>query len=236
MLGRVSASTSVHREFRMRHLIRTALVTAALVVTTVLTAGPALAAPSDQDATWLRAAHQGNLAEIAAGNAAQQSATTADVRNLGAMFVQMHTDLDNQLKPVAQQLGVALPGGPTAQQQQQLAAVQGQRGQQFDTAWIAQQIAAHSTTLSATQKEVQAGSDQRVLQLARAATPVVQQHLSELRNAAQKYGGPRSVPAGTGGQAADGSFRTAGWGVAGVGALMLVAAVAMSARRRATRR
>ena len=220
----------------MRRLIHTAVVTVALVVTTVLSAGPALAAPSDQDTTWLRAAHQSNLAEIAAGNAAQQSATTTDVRNLGAMFVQMHTDLDNQLKPVAQQLGVDLPGAPTAQQQQQLAAVQGQQGQQFDTAWIAQQIASHSTTLSATQTELQAGSDQQVLQLARAATPVVQQHLSELRNLAQKYGAPTSVPAGTGGEAADGSLRTAGWGVAAVGAVMLVVAVVVSARRRMTSR
>jgi putative membrane protein len=232
----MSPSTAFIGSFRMRHLIRVAVVTATLVVSTVLAGGPALAAPSDQDATWLRAAHQSNLAEIAAGNAAQQSATTADVRNLGAMFIRMHTDLDNQLKPVAQQLGVELPGEPTAQQQQQLSAVQAQRGQQFDTAWIAQQIASHSTTLSATQKELQAGSDQQVLQLARAATPVVQQHLSELRNAAQKYGVPTSVPGGTGGQAADNAFRTAGWGIAGVGALMLVGAVAVSARRSATRR
>lgn len=220
----------------MRRLIHTAVVTTALVVATVLSVGPALAAQSDQDVSWLRAAHQSNLAEIAAGNAAQQTATTADVRNLAAMFVQMHTDLDNQLKPVAQQLGVDLPGAPTAEQQQQLATVQGQRGQQFDTAWIAQQIAAHSTALAATQKELQAGSDQQVLQLARGTAPVVQQHLAELRNLAQKYGVPTSVPAGTGGQAADASVRTAGWGVAGVGALVLVAAAVVSARRWMTSR
>ena len=57
----------------------------------------------------MKAAHQSNLAEIAAGEAAQQSATTDDVTSLGAMFIQMHTQLDDSLKAAAQQLDVELP-------------------------------------------------------------------------------------------------------------------------------
>jgi putative membrane protein len=215
----------------MRKLIRTALVTAAVFSGLVLTAAPGVAAPSDQDASWLRAAHQSNLAEIAAGNAAQESATTEDVRNLGRMFVQMHTELDDQLKPVAEQLGVELPGEPTARQQEQLAAVQQKSGQAFDTAWIAQQIGSHANTLAATQQELRTGSDERVLQLARAATPVVEQHLTDLRSAAQKYGVPTSVPGGTGGHAASDGLRIAGWGLASVGALAVVAAAVLTRRR-----
>ena len=218
----------------MRHLIRTALVTAALVVTTVLTAGPALAAPSDQDATWLRAAHQGNLAEIAAGNAAQQQATTQEVKGLGAMFVQMHTQLDAGLTPVAQQLGIQLPSAPTAEQQAQLAAVQANSGRAFDTAWIAQQIGSHSTTLAATQQELSAGSDPTVLAQARTATPVVQQHLAELRNVAGQYGVPTSVPAGNGGQAADDGLPASSWALITVGGVALVAGSAGLVRRRST--
>jgi putative membrane protein len=221
---------------RMRKLIRAALVATTIILGGLLLAtAPAVAAQSDQDASWLRAAHQANLAEIAAGNAAQQSATTEDVRNLGRMFVQMHTELDNQLKPVAEQLGVELPGQPTARQQEQLAAVQEKSGQAFDTAWIAQQIESHANTLAATQQELQAGSNQQVLELARTATPVVEQHLTALRSAAQKYGVPTTVPGGTGGQAASDGVRTAGWGAVGAGALALLAAAAL-ARRRAVRR
>ncbi|MGY1691976.1 DUF4142 domain-containing protein [Geodermatophilus sp. SYSU D01105] len=218
----------------MRRLSRLVLLPAAVLGTLVLTSTPALAAPSDQDVTWMQAAHQSNLAEIAAGNAAQQSATTPEVRDLGAMFVQMHTQLDQQLTQAAQQFGVELPGGPTAEQQQQLAAVQQNSGQAFDTAWIAQQIGSHSTTLAATQRELQNGSDQTVLQLANAATPVVEQHLSELRAAAQQYGVPTSVPGGTGGQAADDGLGATGWALTGMGALALVAGAVGLARRRAT--
>ena len=174
------------------------------------------------------------MSQAAQLNLAQEAATTPEVRDLGAMFVQMHTQLDQQLTRAAQQLGVELPGEPTAEQQQQLASVQQNSGQAFDTAWIAQQIGSHSTTLAATQRELQNGSDQTVLELARAATPVVEQHLAELRNAAQKYGVPTSVPGGTGGQAADDGLGTTGWLVTGVGALALAAGTVGLARRRAT--
>jgi putative membrane protein len=220
----------------MRTLIRTVLATAAAVGVAVLTAAPAAAAPSGQDTTWVKAAHQSNLAEIAAGQAAQQSATNDDVKNLGAMFVQMHTQLDDSLKSAAQKLDINLPDAPTAQQQQQLATVKQKSGQAFDTAWIAQQIGSHSTTLAATQKELKSGSDDQVLQLAKTATPVVQQHLDELRTAAQKYGVPSSVPGGTGGQAATDGLSTAGWTATGAGLLLVVAGAAVLVRRRAATR
>jgi putative membrane protein len=218
----------------MRMWTRLALLPAAVLATVTLTATSALAAPSDQDVAWMQAAHQSNLAEIAAGNAAQQSATAPEVKNLGAMFVQMHTELDTALTQAAQQLGVQLPGTPSPEQQQSLAAVQANQGRAFDTAWIAQQIGSHATTLAATQKELASGSDPTVLNLARTATPVVQQHLTELRTVARQYGVPTSVPGGTGGQAADNGTATLGWVLAGLGGLAVLAGGAGLVRRRAT--
>jgi putative membrane protein len=218
----------------MRMLSRLVLVPAAVLGAVALTAAPALAAPSDQDVAWMQAAHQSNLAEIAAGNAAQQSATTPEVKELGQMFVQMHTELDTALTQAAQQLGVQLPPAPTPEQEQQLAAVRANQGMAFDTAWISQQIGSHVTTLAVTQKELQAGSDPTVLGLARTATPVVEQHLAELRTTARQYGVPTSVPGGTGGQAADDGLGTVGWGLAGLGGLAVLAGSAGLVRRRTT--
>jgi putative membrane protein len=185
-------------------VIRTRAVLAAMLVLGamgVFGAGTAYAAPSSQDRAWIVAAHQSNLAEIAAGTAAQQQARSQSVKDLGAMFVQMHTTLDADLKKAAGQLGVALPGAPTPAQQSSLAAVKAKSGSAFDTAWVAQQIAGHRNTLAATQKELASGSDATVLALAKASTPVVQSHL----NALLKLSGattPSVVPAGSGGQAA----------------------------------
>jgi putative membrane protein len=196
-------------------------------------AGPAGAQPNDQDTTWMAAAHQSNLAEIAAGNAAVEQASTQEVKDLGQMFVDMHTQLDADLTAAAEELGVELPGAPTPEQEAALADVTANEGAAFDTAWIAQQQGSHRTTLAATQTELAEGSDPTVLALAEAATPVVEQHLAELD--ALAGGAPSAVPAGSGGQAAtssDSSATSAAVPAALAGATVLAAGLV--ARRRAT--
>ncbi|MGY1773887.1 DUF4142 domain-containing protein [Blastococcus sp. SYSU D00813] len=218
----------------MRRTSRLLLLPVVALGAVLLSASPAAAAPSDQDVTWMQSAHQSNLTEIAAGQAAQQSATDQRVRDLGQMFIDMHTQLDQQLTQAAQQLGVQLPAEPSATQQQQLAAVQQNTGQAFDRAWVSQQLASHQSTLAAGQRELQNGSDPTVLQLAQASAPVVQQHYDELRALAAEYGLPTSVDAGSGGQAADDRMETLGWGIAGVGGLSLLAGTVVLVNRRRT--
>ncbi|RBY85386.1 DUF4142 domain-containing protein [Blastococcus sp. TF02A-26] len=216
----------------MRRTSRLLLLPVVALGAVLLSASPAAAAPSDQDVAWMQAAHQSNLTEIAAGQAAQQMATDQRVRQLGQMFIDMHTQLDTQLTQAAQQIGVELPAEPSASQQQQLAAVQQNTGPAFDRAWVSQQLGSHQTTLAASQREVQNGSDPMVVQLAQASTPVVQQHLDELRALAGQYGLPTSVDAGSGGQAADDGMTALGWGIAGVGGVILLTGSAALVRRR----
>jgi putative membrane protein len=195
----------------MPHPRRPLLLLAAALTCVGLLAAPAGAQePNEQDSDWLVNAHTSNLAEIAAGQAAQQSATSDRVRQLGQMFIEMHTQLDTELTAVAEELGVELPAEPTAEQQAQLAQVAANTGEAFDSAWIAQQIGSHQRSQAAGQEELEEGSDERVLTLARNAAPVIAQHLEELRAAANEFGVPASVPSGTGGQAAGGFPQTAG--------------------------
>jgi hypothetical protein len=56
----------------------------------------------------------------------------------------------------------------------------------------------HQTTLTATQAEVENGSDPTGVALAEAATPVVEQHNAELNAAAGGNGGPSAVPGAPG--------------------------------------
>src|SRR5690349_24279135 len=77
----------------------------------------AQAAPSDQDAAYLKAAHQSNLAEISGGKLAQQKGQSQQVKDLGARFVADHTKLDAAVQQTASQLGVDLPAAPNEKQQ-----------------------------------------------------------------------------------------------------------------------
>jgi putative membrane protein len=213
-------------------LIRRIAVTIMAVTAAVaLTAPAAQAAPSGQDQAWMVFAHQGNLAEIAAGQAAVAQGSTDMVKQFGQMLIDDHTTLDANLTAAAGQLGVTLPGAPTPEQQAALASVTAKSGAAFDTAWITLQIPAHRATLAAGATELASGSDPTVKSLASASAPVVQHHLDELVAAAPQYGVPTSVSAGTGGQAASSAT---GPGIALVAlGLLAIALTGWRLRRRA---
>ena len=195
----------------------------------LLFASPAAAAPSGQDASWLKAAHQYNLTEISAGQAAQSHAASATVRGLGQVFIADHTAGDAKLRAVAAQLGVSLPGTPDAAQQQQLAQASATSGSAFDALFLSSQTSGHRQALAAGTTEISSGQDASVLALARATAPVVQHHLNELL-AAQAGSSPTSVNAGSGGQAAS-STVPEGVALAGLGLVLIVGAGTVVVRR-----
>jgi putative membrane protein len=216
----------------MSALRRTLAVFAAAAGALVLAAGTATAAPSQQDQEWMVFAHQSNLAEIAAGKAAVQQATTDQVREHGQMLIDDHTRLDSDLTAAADQFGVDLPSEPTEEQQQILASVTAKSGEAFDTAWVEAQITSHRQTLAAGERELAQGSEQAAKDLAGAAAPVVQKHLDALLATAQDMGVPTGVPAGTGGQAASSSPALAVT-LVGAGVLAVLLAGVVLVRRRA---
>ncbi len=195
----------------------------------LLFASPAVAAPSGQDASWLKAAHQYNLTEISAGQAAQSHAASATVRGLGQMFIADHTAGDAKLQAVAAQLGVSLPGTPDAAQQQQLAQASATSGSAFDALFLSSQTSGHRQALAAGTAEISSGQDASVLALARATAPVVQHHLNELL-AAQAGSSPTSVNAGSGGQAAS-STVPEGVALAALGLVLIAGAGTVVVRR-----
>ena len=216
----------------MRLIVRIGLVLTCLALAMAVPIAVQAQSPvTQQDKDFLVAAHQSNLAEIAAGNTAQAKGASATVRDLGARMVSDHTKLDASLTPVAGQLGVTLPGAPNAEQQNQLAQVSAKSGQAFDAAWLAAMIAGHRQTLAGIQAELASGSSEQVKQLAQTAQPVVQDHLNMLLAA---NGGAAGANAGTGGQAASlpQPAVLAAAGLAVLGVLLLVAGLGSLRRHR----
>ncbi|MCQ4080636.1 DUF4142 domain-containing protein [Streptomyces sp. RB6PN25] len=162
----------------------TGAVCATLLCLTGATTAPALASPprpsatvSSLDTQLLTAGHQGNLWEIATGQAAQTDATSACVKQVGAVFIRDHRALDAGLVKTASKLGVALPSGQTAGQQRQAVALKAAaRTRSYDAAWLKAQYTAHVQTLSLIDKEIAAGTNPQVKALAKSARPVVERH------------------------------------------------------------
>ncbi|THA50189.1 DUF4142 domain-containing protein [Streptomyces sp. A1136] len=165
---------------RNRLLIITAV--AAAVTGVCGPAAVAAASAGDQDTAFARSAHQGNLAEIAAGQDAQKHAMTACVKDVGAILVADHQKLDTDLKAVAAKSTIPLPTMPSAEQQQKLMTVQQQAGTaRYDAAWLADQEAAHTQTLALIDKQIKTGTDTSLTNAAHKARPIVAMHLDMVR-------------------------------------------------------
>ena len=174
----------------MRSIIRGAVVLLGTVGLALL--GPAAMAEAStssgvtsQDAAFLRAAHQSNLAEITTGKLAQRKARSGEVRDLGRMWVEHHTMLDADLKKVAKRLGVTLPTRPNAEQRAQAAKDAKYSGAAFDRVWLSGELTGHVKTRTAGRTELAQGSNADVKKVARTSAPVVQKHINEIV-AAQK--------------------------------------------------
>ncbi|MFI6858262.1 DUF4142 domain-containing protein [Streptomyces sp. NPDC050416] len=182
---------------------------------------------SAQDELFMMQAHQGNLAEIAAGQDAQKNATTSCVKNVGAVLVRDHSKLDWDLKMLAGKLNVTLPGSPSAEQKKELAAVQAKAGSPaYDAAWLTTQDAAHRKTLALIDQELKGGKNAEVKAAARSARPVVAMHLDMVRGGASHAGKDAGmVRAGSGGHLAAADSPLATVGAAGMASGGLLAAV-----------
>jgi predicted outer membrane protein len=135
---------------------------------------------SEQDKKFLKAAHQSNLAEIITGELAQEKGKSEGVRELGRLFVEHHTKLDADLREVAEELGVQLPDRPNREQRAFAAKLEKLSGSEFDKTWISGQIEQHLKAKANGEKEIAKGSNEKVIELAKAAAPIIKHHLHEL--------------------------------------------------------
>lgn len=136
---------------------------------------------SGQDQAWAKAAHQGDLAEIAAGKMAQHKGTTPQIKDVGKMLVTDHTRLDHALMKSLGATTQAMPTQPSAAQQATAKELAAKHGAAFDGSFVTSQIAAHKKTIAATKKEAADGRSPKVRAAAHAALPVLTKHLSRLQ-------------------------------------------------------
>jgi putative membrane protein len=201
-------------------------------VLVLLPAAAASAAPSEQDTTFLRAAHQSNLAEIAGGELAQQKGQSQQVKDLGARFVEDHTRLDEALQETAEALDVELPSAPNAEQRALGERYEAASGADFDALFVSTQMDAHMKAMRLGQTEIANGSDAQAKKVAQDAAPVIQQHHELLDDAAADLGVPSRIGTGTGGAAASGLTPTTVW-LGALGLALVVAALLLLRRRTA---
>lgn len=121
--------------------------------------------------------------EIEAGKLAQEKATTQALKNFGGMMVTGHTATTNTLKSIGAAASPAwVPSAVlTAQQEADLASLRAANGADFDTAYKAQQVAAHEKAHALLQDYAANGDGAELKKFASDTAKTVKMHLDRIK-------------------------------------------------------
>jgi putative membrane protein len=146
---------------------------AALAQTSGKPTGPRAGA----DATFVKEAAMGGLAEVELGRLATQKAQSADVKAFGQHMVDDHSKANDQLKPIAQQKGVEVPTQLTGKHKTEYDRLSKLSGAAFDRAYMQLMLQDHRKDVSEFRKESTSGKDPDVKQFASQTLPTLEGHL-----------------------------------------------------------
>jgi putative membrane protein len=146
---------------------------------------PATGQPSMIDKMFVRKAMEGSMAEVQLGQLTLQKSNNDQVKQFAQRMIDDHTKLNDQMKPVAQQLGVSAPNQPSKKDRQTMAKLQALSGSAYDQAYIRDMVKDHKQDLSEFQGEASSGQDQTVKDAANQGSQVISQHLQMIQQIAK---------------------------------------------------
>jgi putative membrane protein len=129
------------------------------------------------DANRLKDLAQANMAEIEAGKLAAQKAQSAEVKKFAQRMVDDHSKQLEEIKKLAQTKGIELPTAPDAKHQGAIKKLQSASGEDFDKAYMRQQVTDHRDALKLAQRTAKGARDAELKSSAQKAAPEIQEHL-----------------------------------------------------------
>ena len=159
--------------------------TTALVVATLLIAGPQLAhaAATPADRAFVAKVSQGGMFEVQAGRLADQKGSTPDIRDFGAMEAHDHTPVGDKLKAVSSHEGISFGSDLNAEFAAKLTHLKALSGAAFDAAYMNQMAAIHAADGAAFAKEAKDGGGPDFRAFAAETHVIVQRHIGAIHGA-----------------------------------------------------
>lgn len=141
-------------------------------------AAPATAAkdaPNQEDATFVKQAATGGMAEVELSKIAQKS-ENADVKRFADRMVQDHTKVNEQLTAIATGLGADLPKTLDSEHARMRDKLQTLHGKVFDDQYMRDMVDDHNKTVKLFQQEERAGRNAEFKQFAQKTLPTLEEH------------------------------------------------------------
>jgi putative membrane protein len=153
-----------------------------------------------RDKMFLRKAAAGGMAEVQLGLLAVQKADSPEVKAFGQKMAADHTALNEELKPVADSLGIMLPKKISKEDQAEYDKLSALSGSDFDTEYLTFMVKDHHKDLREFRDEVQNASDPILKDAVVKGEKVIREHTIMVEKLAKDKGiqtaGHKS-PAGT---------------------------------------
>ena len=149
---------------------------------------------SPQDMTFVEEAAISDMYEIQAGKLAQDHAKDNGVKQFGNHMVTEHTKTSDAMKTMAQQKSVTLPTKLDSAHQQKLVKLRGLQGEQFDAAYLQDQIDGHQQAVALFRTQAEKGQDPDLKRFAEQTLPALEQHLRQVRDLRPNVASTSSAP------------------------------------------
>ncbi len=149
----------------------------------------ALAATKDAGGeSFLKAAAQGQQAEIALGQLATQKASNPDVKQFGAHMIEDHQKASQEVQQLASKEGVRLPMQLSEKHKHKQQELSKLSGEEFDRAYMQYMVQNHTKEVKEFEQNAQQITDQDVKKWASSAVPVLKEHLQKAQTIAASIG------------------------------------------------
>jgi putative membrane protein len=152
--------------------------------------GPGVTGEEMKDKIFLRKAAQGGLAEVKLGQLAAEKGSSDAVKSFGNKMVTDHTLLDNQMKPVADSMGVRLPKDLSKEDQAEFDKLNALTGDEFDREYILTMVKDHRKDMREFRVELTATTDPTLKDAVEQGEKVIREHLHLITQIAKDQGIP----------------------------------------------
>ena len=145
------------------------------------------AQPDYGDQAFVHDTMEGDEAQVQMSQLAVQKSSSPDVKQFGQKMVQIHTQLNQQLDPVARQMGVNEPKEPSKKAKKEVERLQALSGPDFDTAYIQAMARQQQHDLKGFKNEAQSAHNPSIQQAARMDEPILAEHYQVLEQLAKVH-------------------------------------------------
>ena len=148
-------------------------------------AGPS-STPNYADQAFVEDTLKNNDTQVQLSQLAQQKASSNDVKDFSQKMIQIHTQLNQQLAPLAKQLDVNADQKPSKQQKKEIAALEQLSGPDFESAYLQAMAREQAKSLKQFKSEEKA-QNPNIQKATQIDEPVLTQHYQILQKIAQSH-------------------------------------------------